>query len=261
MESRILRYAILFFFAFIAELIDGGIGMGYGVSLTSMLLSVGFGTAMASAVVHLSEIFVSLASGVSHYYLGNFDRKIFTYLSISGVVGGIAGAIIAVKLSEAAFIRPVVAAILLCLGLMIIIKYTVKKEILMKKYRTPRKKHLIPLGLAAAFIDAIGGGGWGPVSTPVLIIRNTDPKKTIGSVNFAEFFVTVAISITFLVYLPAIDWHVVLALVAGGLLAAPVAALITSRLPHRVVGIAVGILVIALSIRTIFLSLNSYFTS
>lgn len=257
MEEKILRYLILVLFAFVAELIDGGIGMGYGVSLTSFLLSMGIGTAVASAAVHMSEIFTTLASGISHFRFGNFDRKTFVYLAIPGIVGGAIGAYISVKVQNISVIKPFVSGILLILGLFIIIKYMKKMEII--EYSIPRIRKLVPLGFFAAFIDAIGGGGWGPISTPTLIATNTHPKKTIGSVNFAEFFVTLSISITFFLALGNIEWGMVFPMIAGGLVAAPLAAFLTKKLPHKVVGISVGFLIIILSLRTILKAFGIWF--
>ncbi|MBI4357261.1 MAG: sulfite exporter TauE/SafE family protein [Gammaproteobacteria bacterium] len=255
MEERFLKYGIVFIFAFIAELIDGTIGMGYGVSLTTFLLSFGMGTAMASAVVHISEIFTTFVSGVSHFKIGNFDKKIFICLVIPGVIGGAAGAYSAVKFQNASLIKPFISSILLLLGLLIIIKYIKKREFLEQEYQTPRKSHLIPLGLIASFIDAIGGGGWGPISTPALIINNTNPKKAIGSVNFAEFFVTLSISLTFFLAMPKIEWDLLIFMIAGGIIAAPIAAIAMNKLPHRALGIIVGCLVVFLSIKTILKAL------
>lgn len=251
MEEKFLRYFIVLIFAFIAQLIDGGLGMGYGVSLTSLLLSIGVGTAIASAAVHISEIFTTLVSGVSHFKIGNFDKKIFTYLVISGVIGGAIGAYTAVKFQNASLIRPFVSGILLLMGLLIIIKYVKKREILEQEYKIPRRRHLIPLGLVASFIDAIGGGGWGPISTPALIVNNTHPKRAIGSVNFSEFFVTLSISLTFFLTIPKIEWGIIAPMIIGGVVAAPIGAMITKKLPHRVLGIVVGCLIIFLSLRTI----------
>jgi uncharacterized protein len=256
MENRFLRYIILAFFAFVAQIIDGGIGMGYGVSLTSLLLTIGFGSAISSALVHLSEIFTTLVSGVSHFYFGNFDRKIFKYLVIPGIIGGIAGAFSAVEFQNASFIKPLVSTVLLLLGILIIIKYLSKKDFLIQEYTSPKVRHLVPLGFLAAFVDAIGGGGWGPISTPVLVIKNADPKKVIGSVNFAEFFVTLAISASFLIALPEIDWKIVGIMVTGGVVAAPIAALITKKMPQKTLGVAVGILIVFLSLRTILKSIG-----
>lgn len=257
MEEKFIRYVIILVFAFIAELIDGSLGMGYGVSLTTFLLSVGFGTAVASAAVHMSEIFTTLAAGISHFKLGNVNKKIFVYLTISGMIGGAIGAYTATKLQDISLITPFVSGILLMLGLLIIIKYTRKKSNV--KYLDPKRRKIVPLGFFAAFIDAIGGGGWGPIATPALITMNTHPKKAIGSVNFAEFFVTLAISITFFMILPKIEWNIVIPMAIGGVIAAPIAAMITKKLPHRALGIAVGCLIIFLSIRTILKSIGIWF--
>ena len=254
MEEKFLRYLILMVFAFLAELIDGGLGMGYGVSLTTLLLSVGFTTALASASVHISEVFTTLISGISHFKAGNFDKKIFKYLVITGIFGGSLGAYVAVKLQELTIIKPIVSGILLIFGLIIIIKYLKKRQ--ETEYLQPRIRKLLPLGFFAAFIDAIGGGGWGPITTPALIASNTHPKKTIGSVNFAEFFITLAISLTFLLTLKNINFKIIIPIIIGGIISAPFAAFITKKLNHRVLGFLVGLLIIMLSLRTILISLG-----
>ncbi len=254
MESSLARFIVIFVFACIATLIDGGIGMGYGVSLTTLLLSIGVGTAVASASVHLAEVTTSLISGVSHYMVGNFDQKIFAFLAIPGVFGGALGAYGAVKLQEVAFMRPIVAVVLLSLGVLIIVKFIRKKEILEAEYDRPRVRHLMPLGFVAAFIDAIGGGGWGPITTPTLVLRNANPQHVIGSVNLAEFFVAFTIATTFLLTLPHIDFGIVLPMIAAGIIAAPIGAQITKRLPIRTLAIIVGTMIILLSLRTILLS-------
>jgi len=251
MEEKYLRYLSLLFFAFLAELVDGGLGMGFGVSLTTLLLSSGVGTAIASASVHFTEIATTLFSGVSHFKFGNVDKRIFVTLAISGVIGGSIGAFFAVKLQDITIIRPIISSIMLLMGLLIIVKYIRKRDILQQEYATPHKKHLIPLGLFASFVDAIGGGGWGPISTPVLVVNNAHPTKAIGSVNFAEFFVTLSISVTFFLTLPEIRWEIIIPMTIGGIITAPVAALITKSLPHKVLGIFVGMLIIFLSLRTI----------
>jgi len=250
--EKTVRYLIILIFAFIAEMIDGGLGMGYGVSLTSFLLTIGFGTAVASAAVHMSEIFTTLAAGISHFKLGNINKKIFIYLSAFGSLGGAIGAYSAVKLQNISVVKPIVSGILLMLGLLIIIKYLKRKSDI--KYLDPRRRKIAILGFFAAFVDAIGGGGWGPIATPTLIAINTHPKKAIGSVNFAEFFVTLAISITFFIMLPRIEWGIVIPMIIGGIIAAPIAALIVRKLPHKAVGIGVGCMIILLSIRTILKS-------
>lgn len=254
MEEKFLRYIILAIFAFIAELIDGGLGMGYGVSLTTFLLSIGFTTAIASASVHISEIFTTLISGVSHFKLGNFDKKIFTYLTITGVIGGVLGAYSAVKLQNLNFIKPLISTILLIFGLIIILKYIKKKHEI--EYLQPRIRKLAPLGFFAGFIDALGGGGWGPITTPALIATNTHPRKAIGSVNFAEFFVVIAVSITFLLTLQDINYKIIIPTIIGGAISAPIAAKLTKKLNHKTLGLLVGIIIIILSLRNILKSLG-----
>lgn len=254
MEHTLTRHALILLFAIIATIIDGGIGMGYGTSLTTLLLSIGIGTAVASASVHIAEVFTALASGLSHVKMGNFDQKIFAFLAIPGIFGGVFGAWSAVHFQDETFIRPLIAAILLTLGVFIIFKFSRKKEILDTEYDRPRVRHLMPLGFAAAFVDAIGGGGWGPIATPTLILRNAHPQHVIGSVNFAEFFVSFSIALTFFFALPKIELTIVIPMVLGGLMAAPLGAWLTKKLPHKTVGILVGGLIILLSLRTLLLS-------
>lgn len=253
--ERLLTYLLIALFAFIAQLIDGGIGMGYGVSLTTLLLSIGVGSAVASASVHIAEVFTTLFSGMSHFKMGNFDQKIFAFLAVPGVFGGVLGAYGIVQLSNVSSIKPIIAGILLVLGILIIIKFVRKNEMLETEYARPRIRHLMPLGFIAALIDAIGGGGWGPITTPALVLKNANPQQVIGSVNAAEFFVTFSISLTFLLTLPTLELAIVLPMIIGGMIAAPIAAILTKKFSHRTVGIGVGILIIILSLRTILLSL------
>jgi uncharacterized membrane protein YfcA len=255
MEHIISRQLIILVFAIVATIIDGGIGMGYGTSLTTLLLSISIGTAVASASVHIAEVFTALASGLSHVKMGNFDQKIFAFLAIPGVFGGVLGAWSAVHFQNETFIRPLISCILLVLGVLIIFKFTRTKEILNTEYDRPRVRHLMPLGFVAAFIDAIGGGGWGPIATPTLILRNAHPQHVIGSVNFAEFFVSFSISLTFFFSLPKVEFAIVIPMIIGGLIAAPFGALITKKVPYRTLGIMVGCLITLLSIRTIVLTL------
>lgn len=256
MEYTLSKHVLIFVFAVVATVIDGGIGMGYGTSLTTLLLSIGIGTAVASASVHIAEVFTALASGLSHFKMGNFDQKIFAFLAIPGVFGGVLGAWSAVRFEDEAFIRPAIALILLILGVLIIYKFMRKKEILDSEYDRPRVRHLMPLGFVAAFIDAIGGGGWGPIATPTLVLRNAHPQHVIGSVNLAEFFVAFSISVTFFFSLPAIHLTIIIPMILGGLIAAPLGAWLTKRIPHKVVGMLVGGLIILLSLRTLMLALS-----
>ena len=231
--EKLVKYLVLAIFGFIAQLIDGGIGMGYGVSLTTLLLSIGFTTSLASASTHISEVFTSLASGISHFKLGNFDKKIFTYLVLGGVFGGFLGAYASVRLQNFTSIRPIISGMLLFFGFLIIFKFTKKKK---SNYIIPRIRGLMPLGFFAAFIDAIGGGVWGPITSPTLIATNSHPSKTIGSVNFAEFFIALTISITFFMTHESIDLGLIIPLIIGGVIAAPIAAIITRKINHKVLG-------------------------
>jgi uncharacterized membrane protein YfcA len=255
MEEKLAQYALILLFAFVATLIDAGIGMGYGVSLTTLLLTIGIGTAVASASVHLAEVFTTLFSGFSHYKLGNFDPKIFAFLAVPGVIGGVVGALVAVAFDGSVTMRVAIACLLLVLGMLIIIKFVWRHEILDAEYNRPRVRHLMPLGFVAAFVDAIGGGGWGPIATPTLILRNANPKHVIGSVNFAEFFVAFSIALTFLLSLPPLDLAIVLPMIVGGILAAPLGAILVRRFSYRTIGILVGSLVSLLSLRTLIVSL------
>lgn len=234
----------------IAQMIDGALGMAYGVSCNTFLLSVGVMPALAAASVKSAEVFTTAVSGVSHLKLGNVDKKLFYRLVVPGVIGGILGAYILSNISGQA-IRPYIAAYLLVMGIIII----------RKAYRRPIHKeekhhHVSALGFFGAFMDAIGGGGWGPIVTSTLLAGGREPRTAIGSVNLAEFFVTVAQAVTFITFLGVQHGLVVLGLILGGVIAAPVAAYVCRRVPAKQLMIIVGVLIILLSIRTIFLSLG-----
>lgn len=250
--ERTLRIILVVIFGFIAQLIDGGIGMGFGVSSASLLLTAGYGVAVTSATVHLAEIFTTFASGISHFQFGNFDKKIFTHLVVSGVIGGVIGTLFAVRFTHIASITIIVSGILLVLGIVIIVKHFRKPKVDVE-YTIPRIRRLIPLGFVAAFVDALGGGGWGPITTPALIVSGTNPKKVIGSVNLAEFFVTLAISITFIFTLIKIDYALFIPLTVGALISAPIAAYLTKKVDHRTLSLFAGLLIVVISIRTILI--------
>lgn len=241
MNQTIIVFIIV---GFIAQMIDGAFGMAYGVSATTFLLSVGILPAAASASVHTAEIFISGVSGLSHLRFGNVDRKLFKKLLIPGVIGGVVGAYILTNIPGEK-IKPFVAIYLLIMGLIILWKA-------LKKIRESEvKTKLVPLGLVGGFFDAIGGGGWGPIVTSTLVGRGHSPRFAIGSVNLAEFFVTMAEVATFLVLIGIGHWRIIVGLLIGGILAAPLAAHICKRLPSRVLMVIVGVIIIILSLRTI----------
>lgn len=243
-----MQFLIFFTVGILAQFIDGSIGMGYGVSSSRLLISFGIYPAIASASVHTAEIFTTLASGGFHLKFGNVQRHMAVSLIIPGILGAILGAYLCVKISTGP-IKIIVNSILLLMGIIILYQFTFKNFIKLE-LRRPSLRMLLPLGFFAAFIDTLGGGGWGPIATTTLVVNNTEPRKAIGSVNFAEFFITVAGVITFLTFLgwEKFEWKIVLALMLGGLISAPLGALFCKKLSPKLLGILVGIGVILLSI-------------
>ena len=242
-----MLFLIFILFGGIAQFIDGTIGMGYGVSASRLLISLGIYPAIASASVHTAEIFTTFASGSFHLKFGNVRQDLVKFLSIPGILGGILGAYLCVKMPPLP-LKLVVNIILLIMGMIILYRFTCKR-LIQFKIEQPSPKFLIPLGFFAAFIDALGGGGWGPIATPALVLNKVEPSKAIGSVNLAEFFVTVAEVITFFILLgrERFRGEIVLALIIGGVITAPLAALTCKRLPHKILGQIVGIALIILS--------------
>lgn len=240
---------------FVAQTIDGALGMAYGVSSNTFLLSLGVSPALASASVHVAEVCTTAVSGASHFRLGNVDKELFKRLLIPGVIGGALGAYILTAVPGDT-IKPFIAVYLLAMGVLILYKTVRRPE------PTTVRTHLIPLGLIAGFFDAIGGGGWGPIATSTLVARGSSPRHTIGSVNMAEFFVTLVESITFILTIGAglaEQWPVIVGLLVGGVIAAPLAAVVCKKLPARALMGAVGVLIILLSIRTMVLGKETFY--
>ena len=243
-------FLIFLLVGFIAQMIDGTLGMAYGVSCNTFLLTAGIPPAIASASVHFAEVFTTLASGISHFKMKNIDKKLFLRLLVPGVLGGVIGAYILSNF-DGGVIAPFVNAYLIVMGIVIIIKM-----ITMKKDKKPREvgRAVYGLGLVGGFCDAIGGGGWGPVVTSTLVASGHDVKKTIGSVNTAEFFVTLAQSITFFTILGFMDNMVsILGLIVGGVIAAPFAAYFCKKIPVRPLLGIVGAVIIFLNARSLIL--------
>jgi len=234
-----------------AQLIDGTLGMAYGVSSSTALISIGVSSALASASVHTAEVSTTLVSGTSHFKLGNVDRKMALRLVIPGVLGGIVGAFVSTWVSGKP-LSVVVGFILLAMGFIILYKFAFKGTLKIRT-KNPSSKTLVPLGFVAAFSDALGGGGWGPIATTTLVTNNVKPSEAIGSVNFAEFFVTTAESITFIFLIGPenFNWLIVVGLMTGGLICAPFAAILCKKVSHRILGMLVGVTVMILSVRMI----------
>ncbi|HQY99886.1 MAG TPA: sulfite exporter TauE/SafE family protein [Propionicimonas sp.] len=249
------RYLILAVVGFAAQLVDGALGMGYGVTSSSLLLLAGLTPAMASASVHLAEMGTNIVSGVSHWKLGNVDWRLVGIIGVPGAIGAFAGATVLSNLSTEAA-KPIMAAILGLLGMYILLRYVFAPPNVATARRTPHgPRFLVPLGLVGGFVDATGGGGWGPVSTTSLLSAGkTAPRTVIGSVDTSEFLVSTAASIGFIVALgtAGIDWWIVLSLLAGGVVAAPLAAWLVSKVPAQVLGVAVGGLIVITNLRTLF---------
>lgn len=220
---------------FAAQLIDGALGMAFGVISSSLLVASGVAPAAASATVHLVECFTTAASGVSHALHRNVDWWLFRRLVIPGVIGGVLGAYLLTRISTE-IAAPLVLAYLAAIGLYLIWRGTGHPP-------RPRQPQVVaPLGLAGGFLDASGGGGWGPVVTSNLLIQGAEPRKVIGSVNTAEFFITLSISLTFLAALgPEAFGVAFFGLLIGGLIAAPLAGYMAKRLPAQPLMILVGL--------------------
>ena len=239
---------------FLAQLVDGAMGMAFGITSTTLLILLAYNPAAASAIVHLVEIVTSSISGASHIKFGNVDWHALVKVAVPGAVGAFVGAMILsnVDLSAA---RPWTASVLFILGALVLYRFT--RPIILGKKRRARARWLAPLGLVGGFIDSTGGGGWGPVVTTSLTASNAlEPRKAIGTTNTAEFVIAVAASIGFIFGIGAeqIPWDAVLALGIGGALGAPIAAWLVSKAPQRLLGIMVGNLIIALNLRQLNIS-------
>ncbi|SDT19733.1 hypothetical protein SAMN04488570_3814 [Nocardioides scoriae] len=245
----------LFVFAFVgllAQVIDGSLGMAYGVTASTLLLANGVAPAVASASVHLAEVGTTAASGFSHWRFGNVDWSVVARLGLPGAVGAFVGASVLSNLSTESA-TPWVAVLLLLLGVYIVARFVFGKKPVVVT-RRPGTRFLAPLGLFAGFIDATGGGGWGPVATPTLISSGRlHPRKVIGSVSTSEFAVTIGASVGFLIGLgsEAIDWRVVGGLLIGGVIAAPFAAYLVRHVSLPVLGALVGSVILITNSRTL----------
>jgi uncharacterized membrane protein YfcA len=238
----VTEYVLLAAIGFFAQLIDGALGMAFGVICTTAMLSMGMPPAQASALVHTAEIFTTAGSAGSHIWHRNVDWRLVTRLGVAGVLGAVLGAWILSNL-DAGAVRPYISGYLLLVGIFILLKAWQ-----LAPGRDAPGPWVGPIGFVAGFLDASGGGGWGPVATSSLIGSGHAPRTTVGSVNTTEFFVTIAAATTFFIELGASPWRELLALIVGGLLAAPLGGWAVKRIPARVLMVAVGCLVIALSL-------------
>lgn len=230
---------------FLAQLVDGALGMGYGVTCTTVLLSMGVNLPAISGSIHTAEMFSSGVSGYSHYKFGNVNKKLFRALLIPGIIGAVVGAYLLSMYGDqyAKYIRPILATYTLILGIRIL--YTAFK----KKKKPQKVKRVGWLAGAGGFLDSFGGGGWGPLVTSTLISKGRTPRFVIGSVSITEFFVTLASALTFFGMLGLSHWQVIVGLIIGGMLGAPLAAKLSGKLPLKTMFIGVGAMVIVWSLR------------
>ena len=225
----------------VAQLVDGSLGMGYGVTSATLLAGLGYSPAVASATIHVAKIGTGLASGASHWRFGNVHWRAVAMLAVPGAIGAFVGAF-AVSYIAAEVARPWVSLILAALGVLVIARTVLGRAPAVRVYR-PQLRALGPLGIVGGFIDSVGGGGWGPVTTSSLMAANRmAPNQVIGTVSTSEIVVALSASAGFLLALGSsgIAWGAMVALLLGGIVAAPVAAWAVSRLDHRVLGGLVG---------------------
>jgi len=248
----VARLVVLAIVGFIAQLVDGSLGMAYGASSATLLLAVGVAPALASASVHLSEVATTAASGASHWRFGNVDWSKFGWLTVPGALGAFGGAL-AVSAISAEAAAPFVALFLFFLGVYILARFSFRRSHRPIVAKPISRKFLSPLGLVAGFLDAAGGGGWGAINTSTLMSTGRmEPRKVVGTVDTSEFLVSVAASIGFFFALSFADipWGIVAALLVGGVIAAPLAAFIVRLVAARILGTAVGAIILITNMKT-----------
>jgi uncharacterized protein len=243
---------VLVVVGFLAQLVDGALGMAYGATSATLVLSLGYSPVVASASVHLAEIGTTLASGASHWRFGNVDWRIVRTIGVPGALGAFVGAVVLGSI-PAELAKPWMAGVLLVLGVYVLGRFTLCR--VPRRAGRLRKRFLVPLGLAGGFVDATGGGGWGPMTTPTLLATGRmEPRRVVGSVDTSEFLVAVSASAGFLLALGSqvIAVPILAGLLAGGLVAAPLAAWLVQKVTARLLGALVGGFIVLTNARTIF---------
>lgn len=236
-----------------AQLVDGSLGMAYGVTSTTLLLMIGTNPAMASAMVQLAQLGTTAASGIAHHSFGNVDWRVVRTIALPGAIGAFVGATLLVNL-PVDLAKVVMSVLLLALGSYLLVRFTLRGFDSSRVGEPVGRRFLVPLGGVAGFVDATAGGGWGPIGTPALLANGKmEPRKVIGSVSTSEFVVTLAASIGFLTALgfSGIQWQIVIGLLIGGVVVAPFAALLVRVIPARMLGSLVGGLIVLTNTRTL----------
>ncbi|WP_406687956.1 sulfite exporter TauE/SafE family protein [Rossellomorea vietnamensis] len=253
---KLLIFAIVGFFA---QLVDGSLGMAFGLTSSSLLLAYGVAPAVASASIHMSEIATTAASGFSHYKFGNVNKRMAILLAIPGAVSAFVGAAFLSNI-PGGLIKPYISTFLLLLGAYIFVRFLLTSRRQVNEVASNgdgqllKKRFLFPLGAIAGFFDAIGGGGWGPINTPILMANKyTSPREVVGTVDTSEFIVTIAATAGFVLFLgwEQFNWFWVLAFVIGGVLAAPLAAWLVRIMPSYLLGVLVGGFIVLTNLNTL----------
>jgi uncharacterized protein len=251
---KLKKLIIFAFIGFLAQLIDGSLGMAYGVTSTSLLLAFGVTPIAASSSVHIAEVVTTAASGISHMKFGNVDRQAVLKLIIPGSIGAFAGACFLSNL-PGEIIKPYISLFLLFLGCYVLFRFMFKYNYTGEdRPISLSHKQSISLGLVAGFADATGGGGWGPITAPILLTRNgLSARKVIGTVDTSEFAVSVSATLGFLISIgwDEVNWFWVLTLMLGGVIAAPIAAWLVRKLPSYLLGVIVGGFIILTNVHTL----------
>lgn len=237
----LIQLSLLAVAGFLAQLVDGSLGMGYGITSSTVLLFIGLSPAAASASVHIAKIGTGASSGFAHHRFGNVDWQVARRIALPGAIGAFVGAVLLSGLSTASS-RPVSSSLLFLLGIYVLIRF-LKGGLRPLRKGVPRLRFLIPVGLVGGFVDATGGGGWGPVATPALLADGRlAPNRVVGTVSASEFIVAIAASLGFFfgIGVAGVRFDYVIALLVGGLIAAPIAAYMVRHLNPRLLGVVVG---------------------
>lgn len=241
------EFYVMLLIGFFAQLVDGALGLGYGMTCASAMMAMGIKLPAISGSIHTAEVFSSAISGYSHYKFGNVNKKMFVWLAVPGVIGAVLGSLFVIYLGgdyeEIAY--PFLALYLILIAIRLI-SLAFKNKVLKKPI-----KRLSLLGFSGGFFDAFGGGGWGPIVTSTLLTKGRQNKYVVGTVSLAEFFVTFAAALTFFSSLGVDYWYIVLGLIVGGTVAAPLGAKLVDRIPQKMSYVLVGLLVIIASVRII----------
>jgi len=237
----LIQLSLLAVAGFLAQLVDGSLGMGYGITSSTVLLFIGLSPAAASASVHIAKIGTGASSGFAHHRFGNVDWQVARRIALPGAIGAFVGAVLLSGLSTASS-RPISSSLLFLLGIYVLIRF-LKGGLRPLRKGVPRLRFLIPVGLVGGFVDATGGGGWGPVATPALLADGRlAPNRVVGTVSASEFIVAIAASLGFFfgIGVAGVRLDYVVALLVGGLIAAPIAAYMVRHLNPRLLGVVVG---------------------